>query len=221
SIFLYRLSTLNYWLEHKGFWYIAMLIPLYFLTPFYARIIDKTKYQTLLTVTLCIILLLISTIKIENNNLFSHVWNNTAFVLQRIPSYLIGYYMAPSILKGKKVNLLKLTGIIAGCFLVIKIIFPANTFWEWLEIYPIMLVSYFFIKKSVWIKRICTFMGQISLESYLTNGCMILLIGLLPWETTLDHLNYGNYLRYTLIIVTGITTAYCANRIINKITARL
>lgn len=81
SIFLYRLSTLNYWLEHKGFWYIAMLIPLYFLTPFYARIIDKTKYQTLLTVTLCIILLLISTIKIENNNLFSHVWNNTAFVL--------------------------------------------------------------------------------------------------------------------------------------------
>lgn len=91
SIFLYRLSTLNYWLEHKGFWYIAMLIPLYFLTPFYARIIDKTKYQTLLTVTLCIILLLISTIKIENNNLFSHVWNNTAFVLQRIPSYLIGY----------------------------------------------------------------------------------------------------------------------------------
>ena len=157
----------------------------------------------------------------RNNNLFSHVWNNTAFVLQRIPSYLIGYYMAPSILKGKKVNLLKLTGIIAGCFLVIKIIFPANTFWEWLEIYPIMLVSYFFIKKSVWIKRICTFMGQISLESYLTNGCMILLIGLLPWETTLDHLNYGNYLRYTLIIVTGITTAYCANRIINKITARL
>lgn len=106
-------------------------------------------------------------------------------------------------------------------FLCIKIIFPANTFWEWLEIYPIMLVSYFFIKKSVWIKRICTFMGQISLESYLTNGCMILLIGLLPWETTLDHLNYGNYLRYTLIIVTGITTAYCANRIINKITARL
>lgn len=68
SIFLYRLSTLNYWLEHKGFWYIAMLIPLYFLTPFYARIIDKTKYQTLLTVTLCIILLLISTIKIENIN---------------------------------------------------------------------------------------------------------------------------------------------------------
>ena len=56
--------------------------------------------------------------------------------------------MAPSILKGKKVNLLKLTGIIAGCFLVIKIIFPANTFWEWLEIYPIMLVSYFFIKKK-------------------------------------------------------------------------
>ncbi len=56
--------------------------------------------------------------------------------------------MAPSILKGKKVNLLKLTGIIAGCFLVIKIIFPANTFWEWLEIYPIMLVSYFFIKKA-------------------------------------------------------------------------
>ena len=79
------------------------------------------------------LLLLISTIKIENNNLFSHVWNNTAFVLQRIPSYLIGYYMAPSILKGKKVNLLKLTGIIAGCFLVIKIIFPANTFWEYMS----------------------------------------------------------------------------------------
>ena len=28
-----NISTISYWLEHKGAWYIAMLIPLYAITP--------------------------------------------------------------------------------------------------------------------------------------------------------------------------------------------
>lgn len=28
-----NISTISYWLEHKGAWYIAMLVPLYAITP--------------------------------------------------------------------------------------------------------------------------------------------------------------------------------------------
>ena len=35
ALFLYDISTLSFWLEHKGAWYVAMLIPVYLLFPYF------------------------------------------------------------------------------------------------------------------------------------------------------------------------------------------
>lgn len=40
---LFELSTLSYWVNHQGAWFIAMLIPVYALTPLHYRICNKVK----------------------------------------------------------------------------------------------------------------------------------------------------------------------------------
>lgn len=44
---LFELSTLSYWVNHQGAWFIAMLIPVYALTPLHYRIYNKVKSPVL------------------------------------------------------------------------------------------------------------------------------------------------------------------------------
>ncbi len=41
--FLYELTTLSFWNEHLGAWYVALLIPLYLIYPFYYNYIESKK----------------------------------------------------------------------------------------------------------------------------------------------------------------------------------
>lgn len=38
--FLFELSTLSYWIEHKGAWYVAALVPIYLIYPFFYKWAD-------------------------------------------------------------------------------------------------------------------------------------------------------------------------------------
>ena len=40
--FCYELSTLSFWLEHHGAWYVAMLIPVYLVFPIYYDYVEKS-----------------------------------------------------------------------------------------------------------------------------------------------------------------------------------
>lgn len=48
-----NISTISYWLEHKGAWYIAMLIPLYAITPVHDAICKKIKKSSILHAGYC------------------------------------------------------------------------------------------------------------------------------------------------------------------------
>lgn len=50
--FLYELSTLSFWFEHRGAWYVAMLIPVYLCYPFYYKLIER-KQRGLRTTVFC------------------------------------------------------------------------------------------------------------------------------------------------------------------------
>lgn len=43
---LFELSTLSYWVNHQGAWFIAMLIPVYALTPLHYRICNKVNLNS-------------------------------------------------------------------------------------------------------------------------------------------------------------------------------
>ena len=57
--FIYELSTVSFWLEHRGAWYVAMLIPVYLVFPFiYLWIEQSGKYRLHKTVVLLTVNLL-------------------------------------------------------------------------------------------------------------------------------------------------------------------
>lgn len=213
SSFLYYGSTLGYWTEHKGFWYMALLIPLYLLMPWYVRVMERISYRGILTIVLCVLSVWLGTLDLSGVCTAEQaaIWNNIAFVIQRLPSFFIGYGIAPMILSGKNINIyVALLGVI-GVFAIIKLCFPAGTYWEWLAIYPILVVAVYAFRCKP-LRRMCTFMGKISWESYLANVSMMLFIGCLPWEH-IPTLNYGNYLRYAIVVVGSIVAAWVVHRI--------
>lgn len=42
-----NMSTINYWLNHRGAWFIAMLIPLYAITPLHYLVCNRVKSATI------------------------------------------------------------------------------------------------------------------------------------------------------------------------------
>ena len=63
-----NISTISYWLEHKGAWYIAMLIPLYAITPVHDAICKKIKNPVYYTLVIVIIIVGISSLHFECPN---------------------------------------------------------------------------------------------------------------------------------------------------------
>lgn len=62
--FLYELSTLSFWKEHKGAWYVAAIIPIYIIYPLLFRWLEKGKKQ--LKTGLLIVLILLTALYISN-----------------------------------------------------------------------------------------------------------------------------------------------------------
>ena len=82
------LTTLDYWIAHKGAWFVALLIPLYFLSPVIFKVLSGKKMSGgLVLMTVCIIW--ISNINADKL-CCSNIISNIQFVLQRVPSFLIG-----------------------------------------------------------------------------------------------------------------------------------
>lgn len=45
-----NITTLSYWTDHGSAWYVVMLLPLYLITPFLGKIIDKVRYRMVIAV---------------------------------------------------------------------------------------------------------------------------------------------------------------------------
>lgn len=58
--FLYELSTLSFWIDHQGAWYVAMLIPVYLIFPYFFDWIEGSSGKQKLTrkikiISICIV----------------------------------------------------------------------------------------------------------------------------------------------------------------------
>lgn len=159
--FLLSITTLEFWLYHRGAWYVAMLFPLYLFTPCIVKAL-KSKYKYLIMSFMIIMLLFVSRIHVENN-----VICNIQFVLVRIPFYILGIGLAPLVMS--KYNL-RIRYACAVFILGILI-------WHYLGIsfgggIVIVLLTGFFVNIIVEnriVNKVLTFVGTMSLESYLTN----------------------------------------------------
>lgn len=99
GLFVLDVSTLSYWLLHRGAWYVAMLVPLYLLVPLVGSFCRRFGAPVV-----CIVATFLSAaVALFLKAAFTDAGLalNVANVFQRIPSFFTGYLLADRLISGK------------------------------------------------------------------------------------------------------------------------
>lgn len=198
---LLDISTISFWTEHQGAWFIALLLPLYLIAPFI-----KEKCQPIWKgMTICLALAIMALILSLFSNNPHNMVANISFALMRVPSFVLGMMMAPLILNDgkKKINPLKalMLAFIPVVLIGVGKVLLHDLYLMWLAIPLLLYVACLGLQKLpkslVWVMK---WGGLISLESYLLNIYNAqLLVGV--------DLGFSNYLKYGLMVVFDIILA--------------
>ena len=123
-------STINFWLYHVGAWYVALLVPLYILTPFIYKILESGN-RVFIASLMVIIIITVCMLKID---MFVGIVHETLHNLQwafgRVPSFIIGMAMAPLIKKGVKFNIFTLIITPLLLYVVIHLFISVPLKWD-------------------------------------------------------------------------------------------
>lgn len=225
--FILRLSTISFWTSHNSVWFVALLIPLYALTPVVYSIIHSLKGRTIALIFLLIIvicyLLAYFDPKGGNDYLseepYLSILGNVRFCLRRVTSYILGFFLAPYIMRSYK---LKRPFIVCLLLLAIAItimyLVPFNVCVAFLLVLPSSLfLGQCLAHSPKWLVAVFSFMGVLSLESYLLNISLPRVMSLQNWNLGIVDLSYGNYCMYITTVMISIIIAVAVNRLSRKI----
>lgn len=213
-----KLTFLSYWKYHDNAWFLAVIIPLYAISPLINKYIKRKQHHTLTTIALLspfTILPLIQTGNVIIDTICYDSTNGVAFVM--------GMFAASYAHDGKNIKVSSF--FIIGLFYCIMFFLQHRNFSTWytgLLFISLPILLYLLNRFKIhW--RWLSFLGAISLESYLTNTGIPKYVALIPWDSFGCNINYGNYIGYTIVIVGGLLWAYaihCISRPIINILNR-
>lgn len=221
-------STISFWTKHIGAWYVALLIPLYFLTPYiYKLVSEKCKYAFLNALILIFLLLILCNLEINKTNETTYnILYNLQWAFCRVPSFIIGMYIAPFVKNNTTINVFKVIGfiiILLGIHVGVHRFIDKDIVLYWCLALPLVLGFTFFLswlpQNGILLNSI-SWMGVVSLESYLANIYLkdtiyqyIYIINAYPQK---PNILYGHYLEYTCVIILGLILSYIIHKIVNK-----
>lgn len=177
--FLFNLSTISYWIDGVGLWFVAMLIPLYFTSPLVYKCAKNGNAIFLLAVT-TIIAMIVGSFAVDG------FIRNVFFVIMRYPSFVLGMLCANGILSNieikKKVCIIILFTL--TMFVILRLIIHIQT--SMLSVYWILCLAVLIMLEKIFtispmfLNLFFRHIGRISLESYCTNvywvGCIMLVM---------------------------------------------
>lgn len=215
SSWLLEFSTISFWTNHIGCWYIAFLIPVYAIAPFmFVCLKTQDRYRHIVFFVLLVLTIVIvntGNVDVKDN---TSILYNIKWAFKRFPGFLLGMYLAPYILSKKKIHIVKLLGMTAIGFLLFNTVFSSVYGW-WLYVPLICLVCSYFVKlllDETVINSFLKWMGGASLESYVTNIQTKAIMPSIMSSFSDKPLLYGHYFDYTLVIILGLfLTYYCHN----------
>lgn len=221
-LFLYELSTLSFWCEHKGAWYIAMLFPVYFVFPFYFQWLEmdqnKRRNKTIfaLAVNSVIGIVLYSC----NQEFFTHISGVWCCLYFFIYGAFIGKSMKERCFNDMPVLLFGIA------IIAIKTLIPLLRNYTPLTLFAYAMagITVAVISSRVFdalelklVKRITGFLGEYSLEIYLSNLVWVQIFQFWKLE---NIFNDQGYAEYSLIIIFGILTSIIFGKVSRKLLLR-
>lgn len=216
---LYLFTTIGFWIEHKGYWYIALLIPVYILAPILYKLLDRAVNRIFVGSLIILTLLVFTSINWDvYNEVAQNILNNVQFAVKRVTNFVLGMMVAPYCKGNRPINGLKIVLLFASLFvlqLVVRRIFNIYLFCNWC-LTPIMLVILCsLLTKLSYTSKIYTFitwLGLASLESYITNGSTQGIAKYIASCFPNSDIFYGHYMEYALVIVLGLAFTYIFHR---------
>lgn len=218
--FFYELSTLAFWIEHKGAWYVAMLLPLYLILPFFYNWVEHEHRSIKVCFCAFSILAIAFGMSFLNKDLFEHLKQ----VMFSYFVFLIGYYEAGTLFnKNKEYGLV----IICLFIFVIKSVTPLKNFdfmvglsYALLGIPVLIIFSKLLqsVQNNI-IDNVLGFFGKYSLEMYLWNAFLISAFFYFEYidKATEVFKNNAGYVVYASIVVLGILLSIIYGKISEKI----
>ena len=202
--YLLNLSTISYWIDKAGCWFVDILVPIYLLTPFWNRLLEKVAYPVVPTAIVFIVMMSV-------DNFYASAFHQASF-------FFIGFWLGRYVRQGVSISL-KVLVAFGGFFALLLVGYYVLGIGELL---PIIVMPCVFIGCLV-LERIgsssfvsfLNFFGAISLESYLLNVTLITYIvhfNLLP-EPLFPY-------RYLFIVVVGIMLATVIHRLCKPIVGK-
>lgn len=218
--YISKLTTISYWLEGWGLWFVAMLLPLYFITPFLFRILTSKKRWFWL------IVLVLSSWIFGSIELGTGVICHIQFVVCRTPSFFIGlaiYDLVRSNLTIPFIYLICVPLLLLAVSILIRYTIEITATLFWIEGIPLTAALCLVLDKCHLniLHKLSSFMGTISLESYCTNVFMLGFFKIIPWQISDIDLNPGNWTFYVFGTVCCILFSYVINRISIIITSNV
>lgn len=203
--YLLNLSTISYWIDHKGCWFVDVIIPLYLLTPLWNGFMEKLKFPVIPTIIVFVAL--------------SFIPNSYGGAFPQASFFFVGFWLGRHV--KNSVHISK-KGLLIG--IGISALMLAGYYWLGIgRLLQILLFPMVFLfcwllenaKSNISI-RILNFFGSISLESYILN------VTLIDWIIYFNLLPNSLYsYRYLFIVIFGIILATATNRLCAPIIARL
>ncbi len=201
------ISTISFWIDHHGVWFIALLIPLYLVAPLIKEYCLPIWRGMCVCVVLAFMALILSLFSSHPHDVVS----NICFALMRVPSFIIGMTLAPLIMEKGQITVKPIIAVFMVAIPVILIglgkVLLHDLYLMWLAIPLLLYLACLGLQKLskvlVWGLK---WGGQISLESYLLNiHNAHLLKGV--------DLGFSNYLKYGLMVAFDIVLALLIWRI--------
>lgn len=99
--YLSYVSTISVWRYNSGAWYVAVLVPIYFLAPYIYHWLKKSSNGMLLTIVLSIVVYVICALA---NYTSSFNYSTQIHHFSRVISFFIGMYIGKMAKENKSIN---------------------------------------------------------------------------------------------------------------------
>lgn len=210
---LWSLIAVEYWLFHRGAWFVSFLIILYLLTPLLYRLLSS-KHKWCWMLVLIVVIMAICSIPVGTPS-NSNVVHNIQFAFGHTPCFLLGMAAGGDCKNQRRISPLWLLMLAAAGIVCLKLSIVGAA------VLVIPLLVYLFVclikltMRMKWINGVLLFFGTISLESYLTNITLNgILVKIIP-DRISSPIFYGRYLEYFIVVVLGIALAFIVNELTN------
>lgn len=215
--FFCHLSTIGFWLVNFGAWYLAVLIPLYVVTPFVGRLTNRSKHPMAVSAAVVVSIFLVCLV---GTFCTTGLVRNVFARFLRAPAFFVGYGIGKAVQEKKTVTWWLCPGFVV--FFLFLICLPNNGGFAYNVLYiPIVMIlcvgMQFISAHMRWLDKVFCWCGERSLELYLTNIFLPYMFRDIPiWDAPW---NRGNYVFYLLVIGIGVLLSQVAFVIKKKVQA--